>query len=182
MKRILTIMATVAVTFLVGGCTNKVMVMDRPVPKALKGVEGLSVNFINQGDDDGDVVELVKAIAQEGQKRGYRYFAVLYPGSLNNVQGSPITTVEELLAYCPENFMTDERKNCHGLNWYGIENRMKVLYLNELQTDFLIWDIDAVLKDPLVQEANGHYDLVTDYDGWEVVMGHKHRGITKIYE
>lgn len=164
------------------GCTRTINTMDRPVPKAVNDVEGVSVNYMTPGDSDGELAEMVKAIALEGKKRGYGYFAVLYPGALNNIQGSPITTMSELLTYCQENTMTENRKNCQGLIWFGMQFRMKVFYLKSPQPDYLVWNIDELLKEPVIADANGEYDIDPEYTRWERVKGRNFPGATKLYE
>ena len=171
-------------SFGISGCSTKVFTIEKEASGEKFGVTGakyLSVAIFNDDDDEG-MLEHIKAVAQEGKSRGYQYFAILMPGALNNIHGSAITSPSELLPYCPENFLTEERKGCKGL-YSKNGNVIKVLLMHEKSEDFLVWSIDETLNDPIMLSVNGQYELVEGEEAERIfnIIGKNHLARSKVF-
>ena len=169
-------------SFGISGCSNKVFTIERETSTDKFAKDGKYLVVANYGGDDVNMLELIKAVAQEGKSRGYEYFAVLMPGSLNNIHGSAITLPSELVAYCPENFLTDIRKGCIGLRSKS-GNAIKVLLMHEKSEDFLVWSIDETLNDPIMLSVNGQYELVEGEEAERIfnIIGKNHLARSKVF-
>ncbi len=157
------------------GC-GSVETLDVPAPEAVHGLTDSSEFAVITTADpfpssltrlsanskrDYTIYQGLHVIAQEGKKRGYRYFALTSPAILDNVSGSSITSPYEVFALCGSAGMREvltSGSQCDGIRPNGIRSYYRAVFFREKPVDFVVWDIGRTLADPLVADTDISFD------------------------
>lgn len=161
-------MLTTFAVLILAGCGSKDIKISKLHPEYTKKYGNVDqyYGFLNRnGNSDFAIRQTIAAAALEGKKRGYKYFTMggdlnMVSGifALNNIMGSPITTVDEVLSYCDQELFGEKRPNC----WSGGRKpnaSIDVKYTNEKSLDYLVWDIEETLNDPKIKGSPTEYEL-----------------------
>lgn len=108
------------------------------------------------------------AIALEGKNMGYSYFALTAPAVLDNVSGSSIVSAHEVFLLCgaagAREFFTTASQ-CDGIKGEKAAIYYQAVFFREKPIDFLVWDIEKTLADPLVNGTDADYEHEPLYEG-----------------
>lgn len=112
---------------------------------------------------DYTIYQGLKVVAEEGAKRGYKYFALTYPPVLDNISGSSIHDPDEVFYLCgaagAREFLSASSQ-CLGIKTTGISTHYSAVYFHEKPLDFVVWDIDQTLKNPKVAATDSSFEHV----------------------
>ena len=108
----------------------------------------------------------LRVIAEEGQKKGYNYFAISEPAFINNIAGSPVSTADEIFYLCGnggiKEFIVHDTTMCDKLfdKPSGANSAVyRAVYFKERPVDFLVWDIKETLSNAHVKNADDDYEI-----------------------
>jgi hypothetical protein len=160
-----------AATLIFSGC-GSVKTLEAPTPAAVSHLtDSKEFAIVTTADPfpsslfrgsanasrDYTVQQGLHVIAQTGKDRGYNYFALTSPALLDNVSGSSITSAYEVFAICGAagaREVLTAKSQCKGINPSGIATYYRAVYFKEKPVDFLVWDIEKTLADPLVANTD----------------------------
>lgn len=110
----------------------------------------LTVSTIKKTDSSIDLKVEVLILAQEGKKNGFKYFAVINK-NINNLQGFPITKINDLHEYCNAYKLYKDadyfKRRCPNIR--GI----KIVYFKKAIPGLPLWNIERVLKSEDAKET-----------------------------
>lgn len=173
MKSFLILLTSLFISLFLSGCYGSVSTKEGPTPSAVTHLTeskslivkdsryGLST-ISEYSKMTNKMMHGIRVVAEEGEKNGYRYFALTVPSFMNNIAGSPISNPDELFYLCGnggmKEFLRHDTSSCDGL----IENRSaryRAVYFKERPTDFLVWDIKETLANSHVEDADNSYEI-----------------------
>lgn len=117
--------------------------------------------YVDSSDTNDEIIHFINTvylfdeIANYGIYLGYKYFVVLEPYKTNNILGSPINTMDKFLDYCfGGSVITDVvlKGDCNDLKSYNYKSEIKVLYLNEKNKNFVVYDTKDVVSENIKSE------------------------------
>lgn len=162
------------VAMMMAGCSAaRLPVKEVPPPGSVSRLTDSKTLMLHEyGIDEEDLLTAIKVAASNGKKQGYEYFAVVFPPSINNIMGSPISTPEEYMSLCG----SDMSNNCPYLRYPSTSRdrqaiRLATVYFNEPPVDFVVWDVDKTLNSDLLLEIKTDQELQTDYEYWNYYAG-----------
>jgi len=168
-----TLAVVAALTLL--GC-GSVKMLDVPAPTAVTGMTDSKEYAIYTTADpfpgsifrmsanskrDYTIYQGLHVIAQMGKERGYKYFALTSPAMLDNISGSSITSAYEVFALCGAAGAREvftAKSQCDGIRPAGIATYYRAVFFNTKPVDFVVWDIEKTLADPLVSGTDISYE------------------------
>lgn len=187
MKNLITPILTAATSMLLAGCGG-IYTASGPTPKAVESMTDSKqfavrisaipfpqswTHMSGNSKRDYTIYNGIHTIALEGKKKGYNYFALTAPAILDNISGSSIISAQEVFMLCgaagAREFFTTASQ-CDGIKGGVSSSYFQAVFFKEKPTDFLVWDIDKTLKDPLVSGTDPNFKHEPLYAGdWHAV-------------
>jgi len=172
LKKIATVTITIGAIFLLSGCGAKptATIMDQNVKNPTIAIKifngaGTPSYSANKSEAFENALETSATITLQ---KGFKYFAIVEPKGISNVNGSLKNTAKELLEKCTSNPLLALSFN-GGVSDCGAKNTYAYLTItlyNEEQNDFTVIDAQKIID---YFKANGLYEG----DGVDVVEAKK---------
>lgn len=165
-----------------GGC-GSVHYKDVPAPEPVSNLTDSSVHLFGSTADpfpsnlgrmsqgtksDYTLKQGLHMVAEHGKELNYPYFALVWPPALNNINGSSINTAAEVWYLCGARGAREvlsTRSQCRWLKTRGgISAHYSAVYFKEKPVDFVVWDVNKTLADPLVSATDASFELSSGFD------------------
>ena len=90
--------------------------------------------------------DIIKKIAKECNTYHYKYFAILTPKEVSNLDGRIVNSINDFIENFNEYNMKSKRKLEGGWNIYSATMEISFIMLKEKPLDFVVWDARKIIK------------------------------------
>lgn len=151
-KSIMAILSIMIVVYTFSGCASKPMAISsgkyKTAPQLLIKVNnGAGVPSWGHNEKIA-FANALESAATATLKRGYRYFAIVKPDVISNINGSILNTAQEILDKClpsSANVLNIGNAGLHKCGTYNTKASLLIALYNSNQTDFTVFDAKKVL-------------------------------------
>lgn len=109
MRKLILILTTVVATLILTGCASKYTnqtIAEEDKSFTFESIKGSETLFNASFTQDGKQINpyfvasnTMREIEQQAKKRGYKYFQIVAPKKISNLNGFPITNAKDLASY-----------------------------------------------------------------------------------
>jgi len=165
MLKFTTIIGTLAALLLFSGCGAKPKAYLKHYPNGTIRADvfvhngaGVPSWSANESEAFENVLETAATVTLD---KGYKYFAIITPKEISNIDGSLLNTTEEIFSKCvPNSLLFISIPGTGGLHKCGTQNtnaNIDIIMYHEEQTDFTVFNASNVLA---YMKEHGSYEAI----------------------